>query len=169
MKTGPKMPADLDAAAKKKWAELVDAVDLNIDTELLANYCRMYGGLMAIRSEKARLLKVGKYKTLVPGRDGSQQLNPLQTAENRMVSSLNRQLRGLGLAPSREEQEHRKKTPANNPPPPGWTGPEPSHGWILEVALCKGPLDASPEEIEKERLRDLWVAARRNQGGKHGN
>lgn len=135
------MPADLDREGKKKFRELIDAVDPGIDAELVANYCRMYSGLMAIRSEKARQLKSGKYESLVPGRDGALQLNPLQTAENRMVATLNRMLRTLGLAPSREEQ--RRRPPLQTDPPPGCTGPEPPWGWALEMALC-GPIDEVP-------------------------
>jgi phage terminase small subunit len=169
MKTGPKMPADLDAEARKKWRELVDSVDPSVDNELLGNYCRMYSSLMAIRHQKAQQIKAGNYQTLVPGRDGSLQLNPMQTGENRMVASLNRMLRTLGLAPTREEQDRRKKKGASStPPPPGFSGPEPAYGWEVEVMLCQGRLNPTPKEIEEERLRDMWLAARRSRGGMHG-
>jgi hypothetical protein len=162
------MPADLDAAAKKKWLELVDVVDPDADLELLGNYCRQHSSLMAMRKEKARQIKARTFQTMVPGRDKALQLNPLLTGENRLVASLNRMLRTLGLAPTREEQDRRVKKPAAGPPPPGFTGPEPHYGWALEIALCKGLLDPTPKEVEEERLRDVWLAARRNQGGMRG-
>lgn len=149
----PKMPPDLDHFARKKWRELVELVDPDIDGELIANYARVHGSLMAIRSEKARQLKAGTYESLVPGRDKTLQLNPLQVAENRMVASLNRMLRTLGLAPSREEQERSKKTKrSSNPPPPGFSGPEPPYGWAIEMALCN-PHGPTPVELEAERRR----------------
>jgi hypothetical protein len=162
------MPPDLDHHARKKWRELVEMVDPDIDGELIANYARVHGSLIAIRSERARQLKAGTYEALVPGRDKTLQLNPLQVAENRMVASLNRMLKTLGLAPARDEQMSRKKVRPNTPPPPGLSGPEPAYGWEVEVQLCKGKLNPTPKEIEEERLRDLWVAARRKQGGMHG-
>jgi phage terminase small subunit len=150
------MPADLDREGKKKFRELIDAVDPGIDAELVANYCRMYGGLIAIRSEKARQLKAGEYKSLVPGRDGALQLNPLQTGENRMVATLNRMLRMLGLAPSREDQ--RRRLPLQTDPPPGCTGPEPPWGWALEMALC-GPIDDPPVPAPGPNATDAdWKA-----------
>jgi phage terminase small subunit len=167
MNMGPKPPADLDREGRRKWAELVDAVDPD-DYEILANYARQHSTLLAIGAEKAKLIKAGTFSTMVPGRDKALQLNPLLTAESRLVSSLNRQLRGLGLSPSREEQDRRSKKPASGPPPPGFSGPEPVYGWEVEIALCKGKPDPTPEEIEGDRLRDAWVAARRNQGGMHG-
>ena len=142
------MPADLDLVARKKWRELIDAVDPGTDGELAGNYCRMYSGLMAIRSEKARQLKAGKYESLVPGRDGALQLNPLQTAENRMVASLNRMLRMLGLAPTREEQSFRGKLPTE--PPTGMDGPEPACGWAIEIALCRGLPNPTPEDLRRK-------------------
>jgi phage terminase small subunit len=141
---GPKMPSDLDAEARRKWRELVDLVDPNMDGETLGNYCRVYSGLAAIRATKALQIKAGSYETLVPGRDGTMQLNPLQTAENRMVASLNRMLKSLGLAQSREEQEHRKKKPSSNQAPPGMSGPEPPWGWEIEKEMCGEPEDFQP-------------------------
>jgi hypothetical protein len=146
----PKMPSDLDHYARKKWKELLEMVDPDIDGELIANYARVHGSLMAIRSEKARQLKAGTYQSLVPGRDKTLTLNPLQVAENRMVASLNRMLRTLGLAPTREEQDRRQKKPSN-PTPPGFSGPEPRHGCAVELALCGRLEELTPEQMEAER------------------
>lgn len=161
MKIGPKMPPDLDAAAKKKWAELVDVVDLETDTELLANFCRQHSTLMAIRDERAHQQSAGTFKTMVPGRDGTEVLNPLLVHENRLVAGLNRMLRSLGLAPSREEQDRRKKKRPTGPPPPGFSGEEPVYGWPIAIALCRGPLNPTPEDVELERQREEWLAARK--------
>lgn len=128
---GPERPSDLDREAKKKWAELVGSCDPDVDAELLGNYCRQHSSLLAIRSEKARQIKARTFETTVPGRDGSMQLNPLLTAENRMVASLNRMLRTLGLAPSREEQARRQPAPNPDEIDP------------LEAALC-GPISDPP-------------------------
>jgi phage terminase small subunit len=136
----PKPPSDLDPVARKKWKEMIETVDPTIDEELVANYARLHSSLMAIRSEKTRLVKTGKYETLVPGRDGALQLNPLQTAENRMVSSLNRMLRTLGLAPTREEQGRRRPVPDADEIDP------------LEAALC-WPYGRKKIEIWREIRR----------------
>jgi phage terminase small subunit len=160
MKGGPEMPMpkDLDPTARKKWRELIETVDPETDAELVANYARMYGSLMAIRSEKARQIKARTFETTVPGREGSMQLNPLITAENRMVSSLNRMLRTLGLAPSREEQGRRPhKLPTE--PPPGMEGPEPNYGWPIAIALCRGLPNPTPENLQLEKQWDEWLAA----------
>jgi phage terminase small subunit len=163
-----KTSADLDREAKKKWSELIDAVDPDVDRELLGNYCRQHSTLMAIRSEKAAQLKAGTFQTMLPGRDKSLQLNPMLTAENRIVAALNRMLRALGLALNREEQDRRKKKRPYTPPPPGFSGPEPSHGWELAIALCRGLPEPTLEDLKLEKQWDEWLAARRNQGGIHG-
>jgi phage terminase small subunit len=160
MNMGPKPPADLDREGKRKWAELVDVVDPD-DYEILANYARQHSTLLAIRAEKAKLIKAGTFSTMVPGRDKALQLNPLLTAESRLVSSLNRQLRGLGLSPSREEQDRRSKKPAAGPPPPGFSGPEPQYGWVVEIALCRGLPNPTPEDLKREKQWDEWLAARK--------
>jgi phage terminase small subunit len=108
VKTGPEMPSDLDREAKKKWAELVGSCDVDVDGEMLANYCRQYSSLLSIRREKARQQKAGTFKTMVRGRDRAMQLNPLQTAENRLIASLNRMLRTLGLMPAQDQRGRRK-------------------------------------------------------------
>ena len=151
------MPSDLDQEAKKKWRELVDLVDPNTDdAELLGNYCRTYSSLIGVRAEKTREIKAGTFETMVPGRDKSKQLNPLLTAENRMVASLNRMLRTLGLVPNREQQDARKKVRPDRPPPPGMTGPEPAYGWPIAIALCEGPT-IMPEQEDLERQWDEWL------------
>ena len=138
---GPEMPPDLDREAKKKWAELVGSCDPDVDAELLANYCRQHSTLLAIRSEKAKRTKGRTFETLVAGRDGTMVLNPLLVTENRLIASLNRMLRTLGLVPSPEEK--RRRPPLQADAPPGCTGPEPPWGWALEMALC-GPIDEVP-------------------------
>ena len=136
---GPEMPKDLDRDAKKKWAELVGSCDPDVDAELLGNYCRQHSSLLAIRSEKARQIKARTFEATAPGRDGSMQLNPLLTAENRMVASLNRMLRTLGLAPSKEEQARRRPVADEIDP--------------LEAALCGPSPEPSAAEIEADRRR----------------
>jgi phage terminase small subunit len=135
MKSASGMPSDLDYQAKKKWRELVGSVDVDADLEMLSNYCRQHSSLLAIRRERTRQQKSGKFQQLVKGRDGTMTLNPLVTAENRMVASLNRMLQTLGLA-SREQTKGRRSLPT---PRPHWASVgegEPSGGWAIEAALC---------------------------------
>lgn len=137
MKSMPGMPSDLDYQAKKKWRELVGCVDVDADLEMLANYCRQHSNLLAIRRERARQQKRGKFETMTRGRDGTKVINPLITAENRMVASLNRMLKGLGLASTREETGMKRSPPPK--PRPAWAVPgseEPNHSWACEAALC---------------------------------
>jgi P27 family predicted phage terminase small subunit len=126
-------PPDLDREAKRTWEELVGSCDPDLDTELLANYCRQYSSWLAIRSEKARQIKARTFETTVPGRDGSMQLNPLLTAESRLIASLNKMLKQLGLTTSPDDRGARKEP---NPTPPGCSGPEPACGWAIELKLC---------------------------------
>ena len=112
MKSLPGMPADLDYQAKKKWRELVGSVDIDADLEMLANYCRQHSNLLTLRGERMQQQKSGKFKNLVNGRDGTIVLNPLITAENRMVASLNRMLEGAGNLTERIGGEARFRTAA---------------------------------------------------------
>jgi phage terminase small subunit len=136
MKSAPKMPSDLDREAKKKWRELVENCEPEADLELLANYARQHSSLLSIRAEKAKQQAAGQFSTLLPGRDGTQQLNPLLTQETRLVASLNRMLATLGLTPGRELGVSRKLQP--NSPPPGFPpdAEEPVWGWNIEEKLC---------------------------------
>jgi P27 family predicted phage terminase small subunit len=138
----PKMPADLDREAKKKWRELAPALDPDCDLELLGMYCRQWSSLLSIRAEKAKQQREGVFETMVAGRDGTKQLNPLLTTENRLVASLNRMLATLGLTPGRELGTSRKLQP--NPPPPGMSGPEPPWGWAIEQKLYGPDEDFQP-------------------------
>lgn len=136
MKSAPKMPSDLDREAKKKWRELVENCEPDADLELLGNFCRQHSSLLSIRREKAKQEKAATFKTMVPGRDGTMQLNPLLTAENRLIAILNRMLATLGLTPGRELGTSRKLQP--NSPPPGFPpdAEEPVWGWNIEEKLC---------------------------------
>ena len=132
-------------------------VDPETDGELLGNFCRQHATLVAIRKEKAMQISAGTFQTMTPGRDKALQLNPLLTAEGRLVASLNRMLRALGLALSREEQDRRSKKRQPNPPPPGFPADavEPPWGWALEEALC-GPFpEPSAVELEADRRRKV--------------
>ena len=164
------MPADLDREAKKKWKELVMAIDPTADLELFGLYCRTHSSLMSLRAEKAQLQAAGTFRTMVAGREGSEQLNPMLREENRLVTALARMLRSLGLTPTKKTSRPRKKTRQPTPAPPGMTGPEPQYGWPIEIALCrKLPGDATPataEDIERERQWDAWLANRRHSGGR---
>lgn len=136
MKPVAEMPSDLDYQGKKKWEELIGSVDVDADAEMLGNYCRQHSNLLAIRREKKKQQKSGKFRTMVKGRDGTMALHPLITAENRMVSSLNRMLQTLGLA-SREQTKG--KRPLSTTPRPAWAthgAEEPRGGWPIEAALC---------------------------------
>jgi phage terminase small subunit len=130
-----KIPSDLDPAARKKWRELAETCDPDVDPELLANYCRQHSTLMAIREERARQQKAGTFQTMTHGRDGTEVLNPLLVHEGRLVAALNKMLKPLGLMSSIDERSTNRK-PEPNPPPPGFSGPEPACGWALEIALC---------------------------------
>jgi phage terminase small subunit len=133
MKSLPEMPADLDREGKKKYLELIGSVDIDADLEMLANYCRQHSNLLTLRGERTQRQKSGRFETMVKGRDGTMVLNPLITAENRMVASLNRMLEGL--ATSRKETSAKRPLPST-PRPPGFMGDEPPGGWALEAALC---------------------------------
>ena len=128
-------PKDLDYQAQKKWKELILSVDPDADLEMLANYCRQHSSLLAIRREKKKQQKSGNFRTMVKGRDGMMTINPLITAENRMVASLNRMLQALGLASSRGGTKANRLLPPS-PRPPGMHGDEPPWGWAIEKALC---------------------------------
>jgi phage terminase small subunit len=138
LKTRISAPADLDREGKKKFRELIEIVDPDIDRELVANYCRQFSSLAAIRREKAAQIKAGTFQTMTPGRDKTLQLNPLLTAEGRLIASQNKALRTLGLAQDREGQERQKKKHLPTPAPPGHRGPEPSWGWEIETKICGG-------------------------------
>jgi len=104
--------------------------------EMLANYCRQHSSLLAIRREKKKLQKSGKFRMMVKGRDGTLAIHPILTAENRMVASLNRMLQTLGLVSSRDETKGKRPLPS---PQPAWAVPgseEPRCGWAIEAALC---------------------------------
>jgi phage terminase small subunit len=160
-KMGQKPPADLDREGKRKWVELCDAVDPD-DLEVLANFCRQHATLLGIRAELAKQRKSGTFQTLTKGRDSTLVLNPLLTAETRLVAALNRQLRTLGLAPTADEQARRKKKPASGPPPPGMKGRQaPPWGWELEIALCRGRPNPTPKDLKREKQWDEWLAARK--------
>ena len=75
--------------------------------------------MQMIRREKKRLQKSGKFRTMTPARDGTLGLNPLLTAESRLIASLNRMLKSLGLSPSREESSANRR-PLSAPAPPGF-------------------------------------------------
>ena len=131
-----KIPADLDRAARSKWRELILCVDPQEDLECLGNYCRLHSSLLALRAEKAKQMKAGKFKMMVSGRDKSKQLNPMLREENRMVTSLGKMLQTLGLMPTRDDGKKRKPI---SEPRPAWANPdcpEPSCGWALETAIC---------------------------------
>jgi phage terminase small subunit len=160
MKTGPAMPKDLDPVARKKWKELVDACDPDVDQELLANFCRQFATLMEIREERARQQKAGTFKTTVPGRDGTEALNPLLVHEGRLFASLNKMLKLLGMTPSTDERAGNRKSEPN-PAPPGMTGPEPPCGWAIEIALCRGLPNPTPQDLKLEKQWDEWLAARK--------
>lgn len=136
MKSASDRPKDLDYRAKKKWDELVGCVDVDADLEMLANYCRQHSSLLALRRERWQLHRKGNFQSMVKGRDGTQTLNPMLVAENRLIASLNRMLKGLGLTPTRDDGKKRKPL---SEPRPAWANPdcpEPSCGWALESALC---------------------------------
>jgi phage terminase small subunit len=138
------MPANLDKEAKRKFREMVDVCDPDVDQELLANYCRQYSLLVSIRRERAKQEAEGIFSTTVPGRDSAQTLNPLIVGETRAIASLNRMLKQLGLTPSREETGRPGRKPLTEPAPHGFTGPEPPWGWEIEKKLCGDPEDFLP-------------------------
>jgi hypothetical protein len=158
------MPADLDTVAKRKYRELLNLCDPDVDKESMQNYARQHSTLLLIREERGRQQAAGTFTTMVEGRDKSQVLNPLLVHESRLVASLNRTLKLLGLTSPRDESIPHRKLESESPPP-GFTGDEPSHGWPIEVLMCKGPLNQTAADIAEERLRDLWVAARTHQAG----
>jgi phage terminase small subunit len=156
------MPPDLDKQAKRKFREMAQACDPDVDQELLANYARTYSILVSLRAERAKQEAAGVFSTMVAGRDSTQTLNPLIVGENRTIAALNRMLKGLGLA-SQEANSGRPRLPQPTPPPPGFPrdAVEPKYGWPIEIALCKGRLNQTAEEIAEEKLRDEWLAKHR--------
>jgi hypothetical protein len=139
--TAPEMPSDLDRAAKKKWEEMLGSCDVDVDLEMLANYCRQHSSLMAIRGEKSRQVKARTFETMVRGRDGTMVLNPLLVTENRLIASLNRMLKSLGLTIPQEQRGPKR--------------PLPEVGQIdpLELALCGPGPERNPAQIEADRRR----------------
>jgi phage terminase small subunit len=130
-----KIPADLDRAARSKWRELILCVDPEEDLECLGNYCRLHSSLLALRAEKAKQMKAGKFKMMVSGRDKSKQLNPMLREENRMVAALGKMLQTLGLTPTRDDGKKRKTF---SEPRPKWAPPdepEPACGWAIESVM----------------------------------
>jgi phage terminase small subunit len=160
--TEPKMPRDLDKDARRKWVEITELADLgSLDAELLGNYCRTHSNLVAVRKEKKAQQKAKQFQTMTVAKNGATVLNPLLVAESRLMQMAGRMLAGLGISGNGKRAEEIRKPSKPKHPPPGFSGPEPVYGWEVEVQLCKGKLDPTPEEIEEERLRDAWVAARR--------
>lgn len=139
----PKAPSDLDHVARRKWRAMARTCDPDIDLELLANFCRQYSSLMAIQEERGYQQKAGTFKTVVPGRDGTEALNPLLVHEGRLVASLNKTLKLLGLTPARDDKGASRKS-QSNPPPPGLQGDEPTWGWSIEEKLCGDPSGGKP-------------------------
>jgi phage terminase small subunit len=139
MKTGlPKAPADLDREGKKRWKELVLSVDPD-DLDLLGNLCRQHSSLLALRAERAQMVKAGTFQQLVKGRDGSMQLNPMTRREDKLVLSTSRMLRQMGLASTRDARLSKAKSRVHSEPRPKWAPPdavEPCCGWEIESVLC---------------------------------
>jgi hypothetical protein len=128
-------PKDLGSAGKKLWKELVLSVNPE-DLEMLANYCRQHSSLLAVRKEKTRLQKARQFSMMVPGRDGTLVVHPMLREETRLVGSLNRMLRQLGLVRSLDYGA--KKKPLGDPRPK-WAPPdaeEPKCGWDIESIMC---------------------------------
>jgi phage terminase small subunit len=138
MKTGlPKAPADLDREAKKQWRGLVLSVDPD-DRDILANLCRQHSSLLALRAERAQMVKAGTFQQLVKGRDGSMQLNPMIRREDKLTLSTSRTLRQLGLASTRDARLSKAKERIKESPRPKWAPldePEPACGWEAESIM----------------------------------
>jgi phage terminase small subunit len=139
MKTGlPKAPDDLDREGKKRWKELCLSVDSD-DRDILANLCRQHSSLMALRAERAKMVKNGSFQNLVKGRDGSLVLNPLTRREDKLIASTSRTLRQLGLASTRDARLSKTKQRVQADPRPFWAAPdaeEPRCGWAIESIMC---------------------------------
>ena len=105
------------------------------------------------------------------GQGWQMQLNPLLTAENRMVASLNRMLRTLGLAPSREESR-----PAGTAPNPDEIDPLRSGALRANLRSPKyqrrgsnasnGEWIAYDKKAQRGKRRPVSGESRR--GGEHG-
>ena len=131
----PKMPKDLDAAARRKWVELTEMVDLGEpDGELLASYCRNHSNLMDVRKAKKAQQKAKQFTTMTVAKNGSTVLNPLIVAESRLMQAGGRMLVQLGISGNGKRQETLRK-PKATAPPAGMTGPEPPWGWAIEAKL----------------------------------
>ena len=132
----PKMPRDLDKDGRAKWHEITEIADLEeIDAELLANYCRTHSTLMDVRRTKKAQQKAKVFKTMVVAKNGAVVLNPILTAESRLMQASGRMLVQLGISGNGKRQQEIRK-PSKNQPPPGFYGDEPKHGWPIELALC---------------------------------
>jgi phage terminase small subunit len=141
----PKMPRDLDKEAKKKWLEITDLADLgSLDGELLGNYCRTHSNLVAVRKEKKAQQKAKQFQTMITAKNGSTVVNPLITAESRLMQAAGRMLVQLGISGNGKRQEEIRKPSKSQPPPPGFTGPEPAWGWEIEKKMCGDPENFLP-------------------------
>ena len=166
------MPKDFDADARKKWREMLRLKpDISPSQgETLANLCRNHSNLVAIRKAKAAAQKDGSFTAMVTAKNGSLVQNPLIKAESRLIVLENRMLGVLKLNDDRPGAPPTMR-------PAGFLGPEPAHGWAIELALC-APLERSPAETEADRRRQAnekllaandWRAYEQNyDGGKHG-
>lgn len=151
----PKMPKDLDKDARRKWNEITELADLgSLDAELLGNYCRTHSNLVAVRKEKKAQQKAKAFTTMVVAKNGATVLNPLLVAESRLMQMAGRMLAGLGISGNGKRAEEIRKPSKAQPQPPGFSGPEPRHGWALEAALCTRPGPPSPEQAEADRRRE---------------
>ena len=140
----PKMPKGLDKVARKKWEELTEMVDLGAaDADVLTSYCRNHSILTRVRKTVAAREKAKQFETMIIAKNGAEIINPLITAECRLMQAGNRMLVQLGIAGNGKRQEVLRK-PKSTPPPAGCSGPEPPWGWAIEEKMHSNKLADLP-------------------------
>jgi hypothetical protein len=121
-----KSPIKLSRVARREFkrvaAEMYWLQDS--DSGLLAERCAVFDRLRQAEAD------VDGRGTLVAGHRGHQILNPSARYARQLLDQLAR------LDDRLARRRLRKTSPTADPPPAWATGPEPSHGWAVEEALC---------------------------------
>jgi P27 family predicted phage terminase small subunit len=123
----PDMPADLDKEARKEWSRLVPillgaGVLTEMDSGVLANYCRAYSTRLRAELQMRRESGNGEPELALTMRTGRRYRNPLQAEIDRQTEIMNKLAAELGMTPSARSRVHTVSWPGGIDP--------------LELALC---------------------------------
>jgi P27 family predicted phage terminase small subunit len=101
----PEMPADLDKEARQEWKRLVPillaaGVLTDMDSGVLANYCRAHSTRLRAELQMRRESENGEPELALTMRTGRRYRNPLQAEIDRQTEIMNRLAAELGMTPS---------------------------------------------------------------------